>query len=151
MHYVSGLVFDYDHNYVLLLEKRRPERFNGLLFPVGGKIELGEWPKDAMIREFDEEAGVEEAGWDLFLRLTYPKENIKVYFYRLFSNDVLRKAYSRTDEPINVYRVCENPIFPVVGNTLGHYKEYSHKPDLPTVIEIAKMMDSNPVELQRYP
>jgi 8-oxo-dGTP diphosphatase len=48
---------------VLLIRKARPEWQRGKLNGVGGKVEPGETPMAAMIREFTEEAGWETDGW----------------------------------------------------------------------------------------
>lgn len=45
-------------NNVLLIEKNRPEWQKGKFNLVGGKIEPGENPMDAALREFHEEAGI---------------------------------------------------------------------------------------------
>lgn len=145
---VAGLAFDYDMNFVVLLEKNRPEILAGLLMPVGGKIEEGEHPREAMIREFQEEAGVTQYDWEYFLHMTYPKEDISVYFYRTFSNDVLRNVYTATDEEVDVYKIHDLPMFPVVGNSMPCYKNFPHKKDLPVAIEIARMMYKNPAAVQ---
>lgn len=56
--YVLGFLFSSDLRNVSLIQKQKPEwqkgRFNG----IGGKIEEGEQPPDAMAREFNEETGV---------------------------------------------------------------------------------------------
>lgn len=46
------------HNKVLLVEKQKPEWQKGLFNLVGGKIEAGEGPIDAAIRELHEESGL---------------------------------------------------------------------------------------------
>lgn len=56
--YVAGFFFSEDLMKVALIRKNKPEWQRGLLNGVGGKIEAGESPLDAMQREFFEEAGV---------------------------------------------------------------------------------------------
>ena len=56
-HYVLGLVFNCDHTKVLLIEKLRPDWMKGRWNGIGGKIEDGEDPHDAMDRECGEETG----------------------------------------------------------------------------------------------
>jgi 8-oxo-dGTP pyrophosphatase MutT (NUDIX family) len=53
--YVLGFVFDRRYNNVLLVEKARPEWQAGKLNGLGGKVEVGELPAAAMIRELREE------------------------------------------------------------------------------------------------
>lgn len=62
--YVLGFAFepsDWRQDAVLLLEKRRPTWMVGMLNGVGGQIEPGESPAEAMVREFDEEILREDA------------------------------------------------------------------------------------------
>jgi 8-oxo-dGTP diphosphatase len=59
--YVLGFAFDGE--WVLLLQKQRPAWQAGKLNGIGGKIEPGEAPLDAMRREFFEETGVVSADW----------------------------------------------------------------------------------------
>ena len=58
MKYVVGYCFDPYFEHVVLIEKARPEWQAGKLNGVGGKIEPKETPRRAMVREFQEEAGV---------------------------------------------------------------------------------------------
>jgi len=51
--YCLGFIFFEDR--VLLMRKERPEWMKGLWNGIGGKIELGETPRDAMFRETNEE------------------------------------------------------------------------------------------------
>lgn len=48
--YVVGLLFDPHRKYICLIQKNRPDFQRGFLNGVGGKIENGEWPLQAMIR-----------------------------------------------------------------------------------------------------
>jgi 8-oxo-dGTP diphosphatase len=66
---------------VLLIEKIKPAWQSGLLNAVGGKIEPGESPEEAMIREFSEETGgFAVESWDNFLVIE--GENSQVSFFR---------------------------------------------------------------------
>lgn len=55
--YVLGFMFNYDATHVVLIRKNKPAFLAGFLNGVGGKIEENETPYDAMVREFEEEAG----------------------------------------------------------------------------------------------
>lgn len=55
--YVLGFMFNEDESKVLLIMKNRPAWQAGKLNGVGGKIEAGETPIQAMEREFAEETG----------------------------------------------------------------------------------------------
>jgi 8-oxo-dGTP diphosphatase len=56
MNYVCGFMFAKDK--VLLIEKNRPAYLAGKWNGVGGKMEPGEEPIEAMVREFYEETGI---------------------------------------------------------------------------------------------
>lgn len=62
-HYVAGFVFNYNRDKVLLIQKKKPVFQYNKLNGIGGRIEKGESPYDAMVREFKEEAGVELKNW----------------------------------------------------------------------------------------
>jgi 8-oxo-dGTP diphosphatase len=55
--YVLGFAFDPDLR-IALIKKDRPADMAGLWNGIGGKVETGEAPIDAMVREFTEECGV---------------------------------------------------------------------------------------------
>lgn len=65
--YVVGFYF-VEQNNVVLIRKLRPEWQAGKLNGVGGLVEPGESPQDAMVREFREEAGkaVPLEQWNFF-------------------------------------------------------------------------------------
>jgi 8-oxo-dGTP diphosphatase len=66
---VLGFFFDGNGN-VALIKKNSPAWQNGRLNGVGGKMERGETPLQAMAREFREEAGVEISSWRQFCVMT---------------------------------------------------------------------------------
>lgn len=101
--YVSGFLFDENRGFVCLIRKTKPEWQAGKLNGVGGKIEPGETPLDAMRREFKEETGVEVADWNHYATLS--GSGFRVYFYRAFS-DHLFDADSTTDEDVEVWFVA---------------------------------------------
>jgi 8-oxo-dGTP pyrophosphatase MutT (NUDIX family) len=97
--YVAG--FALAPRSVLLVRKTHPEAIAGRWNAIGGKVEPGEQPRAAMLREFKEEAGVAAAafGWTHFcsLRGRYPLEggaplDFVVEFY-----------YARLDMEFNAY------------------------------------------------
>lgn len=85
--YVLGFVFDLKMENVVLIRKKKPAWQEGLLNGVGGKIEPGESPLQAMIREYEEEANLRlwpstwnylatVAGDDWFMSCYYAVGNI---------------------------------------------------------------------------
>jgi 8-oxo-dGTP diphosphatase len=59
-HYVLGLIFNEPVTKVLLIQKLRPEWQKGRWNGIGGKVEKGESPAEAMARENKEESGMTE-------------------------------------------------------------------------------------------
>lgn len=68
MKYSIGFCFSFDKEKVVLIKKEKPAWQKGRLNGVGGKIELGETAEACMIREFQEETGVETSfeNWTKF-------------------------------------------------------------------------------------
>lgn len=68
---VCGFAFSADRHQVALVRKLRPAFQAGLLNGIGGKIEPGERPVSAMVREFREETGylTKPRDWQRFLVL----------------------------------------------------------------------------------
>jgi 8-oxo-dGTP diphosphatase len=67
--YVGGFLFNVDGTRLALVQKIKPDWQNGFLNAVGGKIEIGEDPMAAMIREFREETGVYYPDWKPVVRM----------------------------------------------------------------------------------
>lgn len=68
--YSLGLVTDTEKR-IALIHKNRPDWEKGLLNGIGGRIEVGETPIEAVAREFEEEAGV-------YIRTQYWKQTISM-------------------------------------------------------------------------
>ena len=110
---VVGFAFTPDLQQVVLIRKRRPEWQAGRLNGVGGKIEEQETPRQAMSREFDEEAGVRipPAEWAPFAVLT--GDGYRVHFFATINAKELR---SRTDEIVEVHRTLQLPYGEMIRN-----------------------------------
>ena len=139
--YVVGFLFDRECHVCWLVEKNRPHWQKGKLNGVGGHIESGETPLQAMEREFEEEAGIYVAGWEHFLTLT--SDEAEIFFYRCTVEcDEWQEAYAKTDEklfeihPANLYDEPCVPnlywILPLAASEGGYelpivinFKEYS--------------------------
>lgn len=90
MKYVLGFLFSgINKDAVSLIRKAKPEWQEGKLNGLGGKIEAGETPRQAMSREFFEEAGVDiEPGlWTAVTRIVFetasmwPFDEMHVFAY----------------------------------------------------------------------
>jgi 8-oxo-dGTP diphosphatase len=95
--YVVGFMFDHIGEAVLLIRKNRPTWQAGKLNGIGGRIEAGETPDQAMCREFFEETGIEHQAWRRFCTLRDDRGWLVHFFYAV--GDVL-KAKSLTDEKL---------------------------------------------------
>jgi 8-oxo-dGTP diphosphatase len=90
---------------VVLIRKLKPEWQQGLLNCVGGKVEPGEDPEMAVIREFREETGVSIGGWKRFLDLKLNRDDGMLYCFYTIGN--VDKASTQIDEEVGVYNVHE--------------------------------------------
>ncbi|PLS18885.1 hypothetical protein CVD28_00345 [Bacillus sp. M6-12] len=87
--YVVGLIFDNNMEHVLML-KRAKEPYGDLYNGVGGKIEPTESPKEAMIRETEEEIGLTPEFFtktNHLLSLTLPTSVQLEVFYSILNVD----------------------------------------------------------------
>lgn len=128
--YVVGFAF-YEgmggEEHVVLIRKNRPTWQAGRLNGVGGHIEEGEDPVDAMAREFREEAGVTiwQPLWNKFARLS--GNGFEVHLFRAKTQAAI-VANTRTDEE-------------VVHIPVSELENYEHIPNLSWLIPMAKSMD----------
>ena len=110
--YACGFLFSPDRTRVLLIRKRRPAWQAGRLNGVGGKIEPGETPADAMRREFREEANLDIPDWQEVLTLTGPDDAgsgiaWRGHFFRAFGD--IDAARALTDEQLERHDVHALP------------------------------------------
>lgn len=105
MEYVAGFLFDEFFEHVVLVRKEKPawqkDRLNG----VGGKIESGETPEQAMRREFFEEAGMDVPNWREFCALS--GDDWIVHFF--YATGDVEAAKTMTEETIGFWNVDELP------------------------------------------
>lgn len=111
--YVVGFMFTHKADVVVLIQKNRPEWQKGLFNGLGGKIEAGETPAQAMSREFYEEGGLMYVPWDHYATLI--GESCEVYVFRGFSS-LSDGVYSRTDEKVSAFPVNYLPLGKSVPN-----------------------------------
>lgn len=82
--YTAGFLFTDDGQFVVLVQKNKPEWQRGLWNAIGGKVEDGETPLECMRREFKEECvfGAHELRWEQFATLR--GADWEVHFFRAF-------------------------------------------------------------------
>lgn len=107
--YVVGFAFSTDEKVVLLIEKQKPEWQRGLLNGIGGKIEaidaLQEPGKslnssvNAMVREFEEEAGLRTVPDDWTFFCTLEGEDFQVFCFHSHLEQ-LHEADTQTEEKV---------------------------------------------------
>lgn len=132
--YVAGFCFDTAGERVVLVRKAKPAWQAGLLNGVGGKVEPGESPADAMRREFLEEAGVDVVGWQAYAAVA--GDWGRVDFFRVFvDEDVLAQVRTMEAEPVEVFDVDQLPQLAHVANLswlvpLARYRRDTYAPVL---------------------
>lgn len=98
MEYVVGFLFDESLRRVILIKKKRPEAQKGRFNGVGGKIEAGESPAEAMRREFLEEGGVDVQTWVRTARLC--GADYMIHVFAAISDPLFHRATAQTDESL---------------------------------------------------
>jgi 8-oxo-dGTP diphosphatase len=116
--YVCGFLFSVDRSRVLLIRKRKPVWQAGKLNGVGGKIEAGETPLQAMVREFEEEAGLRLKDWTEVVTLRgepTPADPAgwRGHFFRGFGD--LTVARAMTAENLEIH-----PTYPLPRDTISN-------------------------------
>lgn len=107
--YVVGFLIDPRWREVALLLKARPAWQKGLLNGIGGKVEAGETPLQAMIRECGEEASGQPVSGGWFHRVTVEFEEVVVHFYLAHIREGDERSEGRWDEPIRWFPVDALP------------------------------------------
>lgn len=113
MQYVGGMMFTSDRSRVVMVLKSKPEWQAGMFNVIGGKIEKGEEPIDAMVREFREETGIETTidEWEYFTKLIGPWGAVS--FFRSFSDKALTAKTMEQEEVflLDTLNLPKNRIF----------------------------------------
>jgi len=110
--YVVGFRIDRESQKVLLIEKQKPEWQKGLYNGIGGKVEAGESPAKAMVREFEEETGMLVEDWEHTVLLFGKK--FSVSFFRSFGS--VDEAKTTTDEKVLSLFLADFALFPIIPN-----------------------------------
>lgn len=106
MEYVAGLLYSDEGDRVTLILKNRPQWQAGSYNALGGKIELGETPEQAMKREFIEEAGV-DIDWNYRFVLTGP--DYRVHWFSCHNTEAMTYLRTMTDEIVEVVETYDLP------------------------------------------
>lgn len=109
--YVLGFMMGPSKWNVALIKKKRPKWQAGKYNGIGGHIEKGEKPYDAMVREFEEETGYKESDWRMFCILH--GDDWKVYCYAAWT---MPKLESKTDEEVGWYSLDDLRVMPIIPN-----------------------------------
>lgn len=119
MKYVVGFLFSPGKRRVALIRKNKPQWQAGMLNGIGGKIEEGETPEQAMQREFKEETGANVTGWKHTFTLSNPAGSTapgyEVQFFRAF-HEKINELQSPEDEQVEVVKVAEVPNLNLIWN-----------------------------------
>ena len=105
--YVNGLAFSKDEKNVVLIRKNRPNWMKNKLNGVGGHIELGESPEEAIRREFREETGLDIEEWTKFL--VHESPNHVMHCFKTVID--VNKVNTMTDEAVLVVNVSDKKDF----------------------------------------
>lgn len=117
--YVLGFLFSPDLESVLLMQKNRPAWQAGHFNGIGGKIESGETPLDAMARECHEETGVLIAPWREFCVMGNDQWRVHCFYVQWldpWNNGKPCPATTKTDEPVLWVKCSEIPNMLVIPN-----------------------------------
>jgi 8-oxo-dGTP diphosphatase len=136
--YVCGFYFDSTFEQVVLIWKNKPSWQKGKLNGVGGKIEKGEPPLNAMRREFHEEAGILHNEWVDLIILT--GTDWRVYFFCAIGK-VNEFEYAETKEDEEVAKIEINRLLA---------NEYAHIQNLEWLVPMAIQRLQFPLELMSF-
>lgn len=103
MNYCLGFVTDEEGRHVLLMEKRRPSWQAGQFNGIGGKLERSESAEQAMIRECQEETGLNIQTWHPLGKVNFSGGSVEVFY----AQADLSMAIQTTDEPVIVANLAD--------------------------------------------
>jgi len=106
MNYVCGFAFGEEYSRVALVLKNRPDFLKGKYNGIGGKIDDGENPEKAMVREFQEETGCITTldDWNYFGELSFSGGVVRFY-NALLDSDSFNSIRTVEDEEIQIVSV----------------------------------------------
>lgn len=115
--YVLGFLFSADRQKVALIKKNKPDFMNEKFNGIGGKVENGEIPKEAIIREFEEETGVRVTDWKCRGTIRDKGKSYVVLIYSAFA-DKVSEVKTIEIEPVSIVNISELDLLPLYSNVL---------------------------------
>lgn len=110
--YVLGFIFNKSVDEVCLILKNRPYWQSGLYNGIGGHIEEGETPIQAIARESKEETGFEGNNWELILQMKREGEDsFLCHVFRCISeyNSLSDICKTMEDQEVEIFSVNNLP------------------------------------------
>lgn len=115
--YVVGFLIDPTNRRVALIKKDKPAWQKGYWNGIGGKVELREEPKQAMAREFKEEAGAWIEDWNYDRTMVFDNGSL-LHVYYLFRNIEIK---TMEKEEVNWFSLNHLPTMLPNTKDLIHY------------------------------
>ncbi len=115
--YVVGFAFSEKADAVLLVKKLRPEWQKGHLNGVGGKIEEGETPAEAMNRECFEETGL-SLPWrhkGVMTGMNNDGQKFECHIFYAYDQSIFFYE-QKEDEPLSIYDPSLVSEYPTINN-----------------------------------
>lgn len=139
--YTVAFIFTEDLSEMLFLHPKRPDWQVGFVSGPGGKVEEGESPDECMIREIQEETGLDISteAWSMVLREDNAKESdAQVYFFSTVYKGSKDDVRQMTDEELEWMSTD-----PIPKNVLENLREF-----IPRAIEMERNRE---LEAERKP
>lgn len=118
-YFVVGFAFTRDYSKVLLVKKEKPRWQRGKLNGIGGKVEIGELPENAMERECFEETGL-KLTWIHQGNMTGKNNDGRLFNCAIFYayDDSIHNYEQKEQEELGLYdpMIVNNPDFQIIDN-----------------------------------
>lgn len=112
--YVLAFLFSEDKRELLLIRKNKPQWQRGRLNGIGGKIEPGEKPEDAILREIAEETGLVLSPSDITFKGIMLAPDYDLFLYASYGD--IQAARSITDEKLIPIKVKDLDSYDTIDN-----------------------------------
>ena len=128
--HVCAVITTYNSGGLIVVSRKGGEY--GRLGMPGGKVEEGETPYEAVVRECEEECGLLLYNW-LLVDCFTDNNNYEVFFFTTQAGNI-HKAYTKTDEVIEVFEIeslfsdnfgMDIIVYPANVLILDYYKKWS--------------------------